>query len=325
MKERKIFRTCAYCRVSSNTDIQDGSFETQCEYYEKLIKNNPEMEFVDIYGDHGKSGREMKNRPELNRMVKDCEDGKIDVVLTKSISRFARNMQECVATVRHLKDLGVAVRFEKESIDTLTMNGELILGILAAIAQEESKAISQNLCWSRKKHLERGEPWEKARYGYISVGKEHRWEVLEYQARIVQKAFYMAGMCHTYKEIADEMTRMEKETGKGRVWHKASVVNLLRSEVYIGNYLSNKQCSIIDRHGNTKRCRNKGYVDQILIEEHHPPLVSKNLYDIVQELLNNSSLGERRVKFSYTELKIMKKAKVIAAKEAELKGAMNEK
>lgn len=318
MKEKKKLRTCAYCRVSSNMDIQDGSFETQCEYYKKLISNNPDMEFVGIYGDHGKSGREMKNRAELNRMVKDCEDGKIDIVLTKSISRFARNMQECVDTIRRLKDLGVAVRFEKESIDTLTMNGELILGILAAFAQEESKAISQNLCWSRKKHLERGEPWDRARYGYISVGKEHRWEILDYEGKIVQKAFYMAGMCHTYQEIADEMTRMEKETGKGRIWHKASVVNLLRSEVYIGNYLSNKQCSIIDRHGNIKRCRNKGYVDQILIEEHHPPLVSKELYDIVQQLLDNVTLGGHRVNYSAEEHDIMMHAKAIARKEAGL-------
>ena len=136
--ENKKIRTCAYCRVSTASDTQDGSFEVQCEYYERLISSDPEMEFVGVYGDHGKSGRKMYNRTELNRMIKDCEDGKIDLILTKSISRFARNMADCVETVRHLKELGVRVLFEKENLDTDTMTGELILGILATIAQEES-------------------------------------------------------------------------------------------------------------------------------------------------------------------------------------------
>ncbi len=138
-------KTAAYCRVSTNSDTQDGSFEVQCAYYENLIKSDPTMEFVGVYGDHGKSGRAMKGRKELNRLIKDCEDGKIQLVLTKSISRFARNMVECVAPVRHLLEIGVTVRFEKEDLDTEKMGGELMLGILATIAQEESNSISQNM------------------------------------------------------------------------------------------------------------------------------------------------------------------------------------
>ena len=140
--EKKKLRVAAYCRVSTTSDTQDGSFEVQCEYYEKLIRSDPNMEFVGVYGDHGKSGRAMRGRKELNRLIKDCEAGKIDLVLTKSISRFARNMLECVEAIRHLKECSVTVRFEKENLDTETMGGELMLGILAIIAQEESNSIS---------------------------------------------------------------------------------------------------------------------------------------------------------------------------------------
>lgn len=316
MEEKKL-RTAAYCRVSTASDTQDGSFEVQCEYYEKLIKNDPSMEFVGVYGDHGKSGRSMRGRKELNRLIKDCEAGKIDLVLTKSISRFARNMLECVNTIRHLSDLGVSMRFEKENLDTQSMGGELMLGILATIAQEESNSISQNINWSRQKHVEKGQPWDVARYGYVSVGKEHRWEVVDHEAEAVRQAFYMAGMCHTYGEIAEELTRMEAEDGNGRVWNKTPVVNLLRSETYIGNYLSNKECRIVDEDGIVKRVKNKGYVDQILIEGHHPALVSKELYDVVQELLDHQTLGGHRRKFSEEEREIMSRAMKLAAKEAE--------
>ena len=316
MEEKKL-RTAAYCRVSTASDTQDGSFEVQCEYYEKLIKNDPGMEFVGVYGDHGKSGRSMRGRKELNRLIKDCEAGKIDLVLTKSISRFARNMLECVNTIRHLSDLGVTMRFEKEGLDTQSMGGELMLGILATIAQEESNSISQNINWSRQKHVEKGQPWDVARYGYVSVGKEHRWEVVEHEAEVVRQAFYMAGMCHTYGEIAEELTRMEAEDGNGRVWNKTPVVNLLRSETYIGNYLSNKECRIVDEEGIVKRVKNKGYVDQILIEEHHPALVSEELYSVVQELLDHQTLGGHRRKFSAEEKEIMGRAMKLAAKEAE--------
>ena len=127
MAEEKRIPTAAYCRVSTKRDTQDGSYEVQRAYYEKLISEDPTLELVGIYGDHGKSGRYMRGRAELNRLIKDCEAGKVKLILTKSISRFARNMMECVETIRHLRELGVTIRFEKENIDTDTMGGELII------------------------------------------------------------------------------------------------------------------------------------------------------------------------------------------------------
>lgn len=317
MEEKKnLLRTAAYCRVSTASDTQDGSFETQCEYYEHIITEDPNMIFVGVYGDHGKSGRTMRGRKELNRLIKDCEAHKIDLVLTKSISRFARNMLECIQTIRHLKEIGVTVRFEKENLDTDKMGGELMLGILATIAQEESNSISQNMNWSRQRHVEQGQPWDVARYGYISVGKEHKWEIVPDEAEVVRQAFYMAGMCYTYGEIAEELTRMEKENSSDRVWNKTPVVNLLRSVTYIGNYLSNKECRIVDEMGNVKRVKNTGQADQVLIEGHHPALVSEELYNVVQELLDHVILGGHRRKFSDEEQAIMNRSMAIAAREA---------
>lgn len=315
---QKPLRTAAYCRVSTKSDLQDGSFETQCAYYHQLITQNPHMELVRIYGDHGKSGRSMKSRKELSCLIKDCEEGKIDLVLTKSISRFARNMMECVECIRHLKSLHVAVRFEREGLDTRTMDGELLLCLLATIAQEESNSISQNMQWSRCKHVEQGQPWDPARYGYISVGKEHRWEIQEPEASFVRHAFYMAGMCYTYEAIARELTCLEAEKGTGRVWNKTPVVNLLRSSVYIGNYLSNKECTIVDKNGIAKRVRNRGYRDQVLIEEHHPPLISHDLYFVVQKLLDYRILGSHRRNFTEEERCIMKHSMNLAVKEAKI-------
>lgn len=316
--ENKKIRTCAYCRVSTASDTQDGSFEVQCEYYERLISSDPEMEFVGVYGDHGKSGRKMYNRTELNRMIKDCEDGKIGLILTKSISRFARNMADCVETVRHLKELGVRVLFEKENLDTDTMTGELILGILATIAQEESISLSQNQAWSRMKHLERGETWSPPRYGYTSDGKNHGWVIVPNQAEVVRMAFYMAATCHTYAEIRDEMNRMEREEGSEKVWTKPTVALLLRSENYVGDFLSNKECTIIDSNGKEKRVKNKGFVDQILIEGHHPAIVSHELFDIVQELIKHGTIGGGRSVFSAEEKYLMEKGQKIAEKEVKL-------
>lgn len=310
-------KTAAYCRVSTGKDTQDGSFETQSEYFEKRIREDPSMEFAGIYGDHGKSGRSVIGRKELNRLIEDCEVGRVERILTKSIGRFARNMGECVEVIRNLSDLGVGVYFEREKFDTQSMSGELILGILATIAEEESNSISRNVAWSHKKHVERGEPFCPPKYGYVSVGKEHRWEVVPREAELVRKAYYMAGMCCRYKEIVDELNRMERENGGGRTWTTHRIGAVLRSEAYIGDFLSNKTCLIIDENGKKKRIQNKGHADQFLIQEHHPALISHELHDVVQMLLSGRLLDSGRSNFYPKELELMEKAKKIATMEAE--------
>lgn len=309
-------KTAAYCRVSTLFDSQDGSYELQCEYYEKLIQSDPTMEFAGVYGDHGLSGRSVEGRKELNRLIKDCEAGKVDRILTKSIARFARCMQECVEVIRHLSELGVGVYFEKEKLDTQSMNGELILGILATIAEEESNSISRNVEWTREKALQRGEPFTAPGYGYISVGKNHRWEIVPDEAELIRRAFFMAGMCYQYKEITATLTRMEKERGSERVWSVAMLTRRLRNKIYIGEYLSNQSCTVVDKNGKRKRVENKGHVDQFLIQGHHPALVSDELFEIVQQLVQHCLLRTGRNNYYLSERELMDKAKQIARKEA---------
>lgn len=308
-------RAAAYARVSTTSDLQDGSFELQCSYYENFIRSNPALELVGIYGDHGKSGREMRKRSELCRLIKDCEEGKIDVIYTKSLSRFARNMMECVRTTRQLKEHGIRIIFEKEGIDTLSSTNELMLGILATIAQEESNSISRNIIWSRQKHLERGEPWDKPRYGYRSVGKNYEWQVVPAEAEIVKKAFSLAGMCHTYPEIREELNRMERQRHSQKIWSQNNLVNTLRSNVYLGEYLSNQKIVIYDSNGNSKRIYNDGQADQILIRDHHKPLVSRELYDAIQYLLDKGLLSSNKTHYSANDLTIMEHAMQLALKE----------
>ena len=152
-----IYRTAAYCRVSTDKEEQEGSYELQFEYYNKLIINNPFMQLVGIYGDKGKSGLSAQNRPGLQKLLKDCRAGKIDLILTKSLSRFSRNMAECVEMIRELRSLSVNVQFEKENLNSNDTKSDLILDIYAAIAQEESHSIVRTLSMlTSNLHLKEG-------------------------------------------------------------------------------------------------------------------------------------------------------------------------
>ncbi len=308
-------RVACYARVSTTSDMQDGSFQMQCEYYRKLIRDRSDWEFVGIYGDFGKSGRFVSGRSELQRLLSDCETGLIDLVLTKSVSRFARNMAECIELVRRLQSCGVAVLFEREKLDTSKMDGELILSLLAAVAAEESNSISRNLKWSRRKHAEQGRPWEKARYGYRSVGMEHRWEIVPGEAQVVRKCFVLAGMGRTYGSIAKSLTLLEEKLGSSRVWNKVPVRNMLQSRVYIGDYLSNKEIVVTDAAGKKRRRRNRGEEEQILIEGHHEPIVGKDLFDAVQELIGAGVLREDRGELDDAKKRLLQEARLIALRE----------
>lgn len=163
--EEKL-RVAAYCRVSTDSDEQETSFETQVEVYEKKIRANPAWEYAGVYTDEGITGTKASKRPGFQKMIKDAENGKIDRILTKSISRFARNTIDCIAYVRHLKELGTTILFEKENIDTGSTYSEMLLTVLAAFAQEESRSISANITWGVRKRFENGqERWAKM-FGY---------------------------------------------------------------------------------------------------------------------------------------------------------------
>ena len=168
LKRKK--RVAAYARVSEECEVLLHSLSAQVSYYSTLIQNNPEWEYAGVYVDQGITGTSTAHRDGFNRLVADCDAGKIDMVLVKSISRFARDTVDCLNTTRHLKDLGIAVYFERENINSLSEDGELMLTLLASFAQEESRSISENIKWATRKRFEQGIPnGHKAPYGYVSI------------------------------------------------------------------------------------------------------------------------------------------------------------
>ena len=229
------------------------------ETYRKKIESNPDLTLVDVYGDLGRSGTQIKGRNEFQRMMKDCRDGKIDLIYCKSISRFGRNMENVLASIRELQKLHVRVIFEKEGLDTKDQQSEIIFGIMATIAEEESRSIAENLHWGRKARLKKGRPYGEVSYGYREK-KDHTWVIYEPEAERVRTAFRMALDHHNY------------------------------TPYYTGSYISNKTIeTVVGGKGKVRR-DNSGERGQFIIENHHEPLISKEDFETVEELVKTKAL-----------------------------------
>lgn len=290
--ENRRIRVAAYCRVSTLMEIQDSSYEMQQEYYVKLISSKPEYQLVEVYGDHGASGRSMVKRPAFRRMLQDCEKGKIDMILTKSISRFARNLPDCIRVIRRLKELKIPVLFEKEKINTMDVKSELLLNVLATVAEEESVSISQNMRWSHERRNAAGDPFNKAAYGYRRNAETNRWHICEEEAKRVRYAFARANDGCCYRDILAGLRQMDKDMD--RVWSHQRMLHMLTHEAYIGDVLTNKS---FKPDVNTQ-VKNKGERDQYYIEGHHEPIVSKEVHERVKELVRRGLLKSGRVTFT---------------------------
>lgn len=278
LPERK--KVAAYCRVSMDTERLHHSLSAQVSRYSELIQSNPEWEFAGIYADEGISGTKAGSRPEFMRMIADCESDKIDIVLTKSISRFARNTVDLLKTVRHLKDIGVEVRFEKENIRSLSDDGELMLTLLASFAQEESRSISENEKWSVKKRMEQGIPVSKPPIlGYKWVG--NHLEVVPEEAVIVQRI---------YQNFLDGKSRLETEreleaegirSVNGNVMRDSQLKHILNNITYTGNTLLQKE--FVEDPITKKRRKNKGQLPQYFIENTHEAIIDMDTWQYVQD------------------------------------------
>lgn len=299
-------RAAAYCRVSTDMECQEMSFETQKQYYTEMLSDNPDEELVGIYADEG-SGRSIQGRPGFQQMIKDCEDGKIDVIYTKSISRFSRNMLDCVTTVRKLKSLGVPVIFEKEGLSTLDGKSELFFHILAIIAEEESKSIGQNIKAGIDSRHERGIPTGRVTYGYRRVNREGEWRIEENEARRVRYAFEQAANGVCYEDIRAGLDRMEKEEGTGVSWSKNRnrLTALLRHVAYMGDYITDRYYTAYAKNGHRYSKLNKGERGQVQIEEHHEPIVSKEMFDRVQTLMDLGLLRTGRCRFTEEQRRVL--------------------
>ncbi len=289
-KAPDILRVAAYCRVSSDSSDQLHSYAAQIRNYTSEISKHDGWELVDIYADEGLTGTRMDQREDFNRMLADCRKGKIDKVLVKSISRFSRNTKDCLATLRELTSLGVTVFFEKENINTETLTTELMVSISGALAQQESISISENQRMSYRRRMERGEFITcKAPFGYrIKDGKN--LEVYEPEAALVRQVFalYLSGK--NTLDIAEELSKANISTRDGNVTWNANTINyILRNEKYIGDALCQKTYAT-DSFPFTKK-RNEGEKDQFYIDMTHPPIISKDIYDRAQKLLQSRSSG----------------------------------
>ena len=283
---RKL-RVAAYTRVSSNSKDQEHSFAAQNAYFSKLITDNPDWELADIYADQGITGTSIDKRDDFLRMMEDCRKGRIDRILVKSSSRFARNTKESLAAVRELKSLNISVYFEEQNIDTAQVSGEVLIAMFAALAQRESEAISERVRWSYRVRMSKGRfSTCKAPYGYRLV-KDHL-EIQEDEASIIRHIFdrYLAGV--SMENIAKEITALGCPTRDGtQYWQLTSIQYILQNEKYAGDSLSQKKYTT--RSFPRQQKINHGERKQYLVIDSHPAIISREIFQKVQELLTQRS------------------------------------
>lgn len=237
MTVRQKRRVAAYARVSTDSDEQQSSYEAQVDFYTRHIQSNPEWEFVGLYADEGISGTNTKRREGFNLMVADALDGKIDLILTKSISRFARNTVDTLTTVRKLKERNVEVYFEKENIYTLDAKGEVIITIMSSLAQEESRSISENVTWGKRKSMADGKFSLSYKHflGY-EKGEDGLPKIVEEEAKIVRSIYQLFLEGQTIRMIADHLTRQGIPTPMGKKnWRVSTIMSILQNEKYKGD------------------------------------------------------------------------------------------
>lgn len=272
-------KAACYVRTSTDREEQEGSFILQKEYFINMIKEDPELEFVGCYGDYGKSGRFAEKRPEFQKMIRDCEAGKIEVIYTKSVSRFARNIADLVEVVQKLRSLGVCVYFERECLNTMDRSTELLLHILGIIAQEESRSYGENVRLGFELRHATGHPTGQPPYGYRRLNKDADWGIMEEEAKRIRLAFRMAAGVHNGEEISAALNEMEKAEGTDTKWTPSRVYRMLRHEAFKGDVLTGKRYVI-----NGKSKPNDGQRPSYYLEGHHEPIVTREVFDRVRRL-----------------------------------------
>ena len=290
VREKPRLRVAAYCRVSTDTEEQATSYETQVEHYTEYISKNPEWALAGIYADDGISGTNTKNRPEFNRMMDDCGAGRIDMIITKSISRFARNTLDCLKYIRKLKAQNIPVYFEKESINTLDAKGEVLLTIMASLAQQESQSMSENIKLGLQYRYQQGKV-QVNHNRFLGYTKDENGNLVidPEQAEIVKRIYreYLEGS--SMDKIAAGLMADGILTGAGKEkWHTSTINKILRNEKYMGDALLQK--TYTTDFLTKKRIKNNGTVPQYYVEGDHEAIIPKDIFMQVQ-----AELVRRRV------------------------------
>lgn len=284
-------RVAAYARVSKETERLLHSVSEQVSHYNDLIQKNPEWEFAGIFADSGISGTRMEHRSEFQKLMQECENGNVDLILCKSISRFARNTIDLLNTIRHLKEIGVEVRFEKENISTFSGDGELLLSLLASFAQEESRSISENVKWGIRKRFQDGTIGTANKHilGYRYDEKQDKYVIIPEEAEIVRWMFQMYLDGVSLRNIADNMNKAGCRSTLGNEFSESSVRQLIFNEIYAGNLL--RQKSVTADPISKSNVKNNGDLPQYLFTDCHEPILDSATYARVQaEMQRRASL-----------------------------------
>lgn len=276
-------KVAAYCRVSTDSDEQATSYEAQVEHYTEFIKKNADWEFAGIYADYGISGTNTKKREEFNRMIEECMEGKIDMIITKSISRFARNTLDCLKYIRQLKEKNVTVFFEKENINTMDSKGEVLLTIMASLAQQESESLSKNVKLGLQFRYRNGAVqvnhnwflgYTKDENGHLIIDPE--------QAEVVKRIYreYLEGK--SLMQIARGLMADGIHTAADKpTWRPEGVRKILTNEKYMADAFLQKTYTVDVL--TKKRVTNNGIVPQYYVENNHEAIIPRDLFMQVQE------------------------------------------
>ncbi len=286
-------KAAAYARVSTNSDEQYTSYEAQVNYYQKFIQDKPDWEYTEVYADEGLSGTTTRKRAEFNRMIKDALNGKINLIITKSISRFARNTLDTISYVRKLKAKGIEVYFEKENLWTLDPKSELILTIMASIAQEESRSISQNVTWGKRVGFQEG----KVSFAYkrfLGYKKEDDKLIIdEDQAvivRMIYRMFLVEGKTPTGIAKYLKSEHIKTPSGKSANWTKNTITSILTNEKYKGDALLQKTYTV--NYLDHTKALNTGQIPQYYVENNHLAIINRDTWEEVQvEIERRNKLG----------------------------------
>ena len=296
-------RVAAYCRVSTDREEQEHSFETQKAMYTEMIMMKPSWQTAGIYADEGITGTVAKKRPGFMKMIEDCRKGKIDMIVTKSVSRFSRNNLDCLMYVRELKQLGIPIIFEKEGINTIQVSSELLLTLFGALSQAESESISINVKLGIRQSLKNG----NVRFSYKTFlgyrkGADGQPEIVPEQADIVRRIYndFLAGA--TYLEIAKRLTEEKVPTmGGGSRWFSERIKSILKNEKYKGDALLQK--TYITDPISKRVKKNNGELPMYYVENSHPAIIERRIFDRVQEEIARRA-GKKKVKQTGTKTEL---------------------
>ena len=280
----QLKRVAAYARVSTGKDAMLHSLSAQVSHYAQLIQSHSGWQYIGVYADEALSGTK-DSRQNFQRLIADCKEGKIDMVITKSISRFARNTVTLLQTVRDLKSLGVDVYFEEQNIHTMSADGELMLTILASYAQEESLSVSENMKWRIRKNYEEGKPWSSTMLGYrITDGQ---YVIVPEEAEVVRRIYndYLSGV--GLEAIAKKLNMEGITTRWGYPWQHSCVRKVLQNYTYTGNLLLQK--TFRENHMTKRKCINRGEHPMYLAEQAHEAIIPLEIYEAVQHRLKKQS------------------------------------